>query len=135
MVDQIGPVRPDVAERVALFSPFEGAGRDFKGLFEVSAAVKRLTNALAHIIAHAEMIRIIALVHIDGNDQATCSCGSNDLVSLVDRQTHRLFGDHMDVAFQSSQNNRSMQMIGRGDRHDPKSGKSRKMSSHGASPQ
>src|SRR2546425_2095382 len=84
-VKQVGPVRADVAERVARLGPLEGTGRDFERLFEYGQPVERLADPPAQLGADAQVVGVVALVHVDGDDQTFRVRGVDDPVGLLDR--------------------------------------------------
>src|SRR5439155_20078596 len=84
MINQIDPMRPHVTKWVARLDPLEGADGNFERLFQVSRAVKWRTDAFLDVVADANMVRVITLVHIDRHDSVLCARALDDLVRFVD---------------------------------------------------
>ena len=84
VVNQIHPVRADVAERVALLDPLEGAGRDVQRLLQVGRAVERRADALLDLLANAQVVGVVALVHVHRHDAVLRARQLDDPVGLGD---------------------------------------------------
>src|SRR6266404_4107394 len=113
VIDQIDPMRSDVAEGVALLDPFESAGRDFQRLLEVRESVKRLTDAVFYIVADPEVVRVIAFMHVHYNEALFFAGQLDNLIRLLNVQTQRLFSYHVGSILEGGQNNLGVQMVGR----------------------
>ena len=77
-------MRANVAEGIALLGPFEGAGRDFERFFEIGSAVERVADAVLDVVANAEVIGIVAFMHVHSDDAVFLFRERDDLVGFGD---------------------------------------------------
>ena len=92
-------------------------------LLQVRRAVKRLTDALLDLVPDAQMVGVVALVHVHGDDAVLRARQLDDPVGLRDVQAHRLFGENMDAGLERGQNDLRVQRVGRGHGHHIEVGK------------
>src|SRR4051812_765400 len=111
-------MRTDVAKRITLLDPFERASRNFKRLFEISCAIKRLADPVFDVVANPQVVRVEALMHVHGYDTILFPRQGNNLIGLRHMKAHRLFRNDMRPALKRSEDDFSVQVIRRSDGHD-----------------